>query len=68
MSSKPKTPAWLPVSRQKAAGIPSTPLAKRRTLVLTGAVAFVTVAGTLIGATLKSKEQAEKKQVLYTPA
>jgi hypothetical protein len=62
MSSKPETPARSPVSRQRAAGIPSTPLAKRRTFVLTGAVALITVAGTLIGATLKSKEQAEEKQ------
>ena len=63
MSSEPKAAARPPVSQQKAAGIASTLLAKRRTFVLTGAVAFITVAGTLIGATLKSTEQAEEKQV-----
>jgi hypothetical protein len=63
MSSKLKGSIGSSGSRPAPKGIPITPIAKRRTFVLTGAVAFITVAGTLIGATLKSKEQAEEKQV-----
>jgi hypothetical protein len=58
----PKGPAIPPIPRQPAQGIPITPLAKRHTLILTGAVALITVVGTLISATLKPKEQAETKQ------
>jgi hypothetical protein len=60
MPSKLKGPARSTVSRPP---VPSTPIAKRHTFILTSSVAFITVAGTLIGATLKSKEQVEEKQV-----
>ena len=63
MSSELKGPARPTISRPPSTAISSTPIAKRRTFILTGAVAFITVAGTLIGATLKSKEQVEEKQV-----
>jgi hypothetical protein len=63
MASKLKGSAASNASRPAPKGIPVTSIAKRRTFVLTGAVALITVAGTLIGATLKSKEQAVEKQV-----
>lgn len=63
MSSKLRGSAGSKSSRPAPKGIPSLPIAKRRTFILTGAVAFITVAGTLIGATLKSKAQTEEKQV-----
>jgi hypothetical protein len=63
MSSKLKGPARSTVSRPPSSAIPSTPIARRHTFILTSAVATITVAGTLIGATLKSKEQVEEKQV-----
>lgn len=63
MPSELRRPAGATVSRPAPKGIPPAPIARRRTFILTGAVAFITVAGTLIGATLKSKEQAEEKKV-----
>jgi hypothetical protein len=63
MPSKLTRPAGATVSRPATKRIPTTPIAKRHTFILTGAVAFITVAGTLIGATLKSKEQVEEKKV-----
>jgi hypothetical protein len=63
MPSKLTRPAGATISRPASKGIPTTPIAKRRTFILTGAVAFITVAGTLIGAALKSKEQVEEKKV-----
>jgi hypothetical protein len=48
-----------------ALNIRSSPLfRKRRNLVLAGAVAVITIAGTLIGASLKSKQQTTEKKVL----
>ena len=63
MSFKPRAGARTNTPQQIAGAIPTTPIAKRRTLLLTGAVAFITVAGALIGATLKSKEQVQEKEV-----
>ena len=65
MSFKSRAGARTNIPQQKAGAIPTIPAAKRRTLILTGAVAFIAVAGALIGATLKSKEQVQEKQVCF---
>jgi hypothetical protein len=63
MPSELRRSAGAIVSRPAPKGIPPTPIARHRTFILTGAVAFITVTGTLVGATLKSKKQVEEKQV-----
>ena len=55
-----RPPAPLPQQTGISNAIPL--LRRRRTAILTGAVVITTVAGTLIGAVLKSRQQVEAKQ------
>jgi hypothetical protein len=68
--SRPKTsipslrPRYAPPSGTALPIGPETPFHKRRAFVYTAGFAVITVAGTLIGATLKSREQAEEKKIV----
>jgi hypothetical protein len=68
--SRPKTS--IPTLHPRSASTPSaslpigpgTPFHKRRAFVYAAGFAVITIAGTLIGATLKSREQAEEKKTV----